>query len=225
MHHQRAIACLLVSTLVLGAAQAQPASGPTDRQLATANCLGRQQEALAWESSIWTPAPPRSLDSIIADLKAKDEAENGPLERRMAAQYGSMAPTVIKAHNEGLAFSAKIIHDGEENMWSMHQNRDRDRQRLLSYLVATGALEPTNPQTVQGVDIARNRGVADAKQCKLAADDRCQDQWKRISSVSDLPQGEKERHEVVQAWLDCKMSIPACAGEKRCAELLSELPF
>ena len=169
---QRATACFLVSMLTWGPAHAQPAGSPTDRQLQAAYCLGVTQEQLAdvKELKLTVPDPPRTLEAIFAEIKASDEAaHNGRSPEQLAEPTKN-----YKTHVDDLLAMAKSVYDGEIKIYvgqlkhlSYRQDMEKSRQRLYSYLVASGAfdyltLAPAGPS---GVTVARDNGVADQQQC------------------------------------------------------------
>jgi hypothetical protein len=195
-----------VSTLSLGAAHAQQAPSLTDRQLQAAYCVGVDQQLMASTQSLMSA--PKSLDALIADQK-------------------SACPSCGPDYWEK---QAKLVHDMQQNNLSQNQDTyktvDNNRRRFLAYLVATGALANSdNLQSSVGIDLARNQGLADSKECSATMSSRCNDQldinWGSVSK--------EELHKATHEWAErqnkCFDGIPACAKQQRCGQLATELPF
>ena len=222
---QRAIACLLVSTLAWGSARAQPTSGPTDRQLQAAHCLGGEEERLVEgkEFKFSAPDPPKTLEAIFAEKKASEDAKY----TRPPAQF--MEPSQYKAHMNSLLAMAKSFYDNEINLYaaqlrllSTRQDLEKIRQRLYSYLVASGAfdyltLAPAGPS---GVTVARDNGVADQQQC-FSATSVYPGLPDRAMSKEEMGKFKQDLTQCMQKTLD---GTPACVKTARCKQFEAELP-
>jgi len=198
----RVISCVSVWALSLGSSLAQPADRLTDQQRRAGYCVGVMQERF----TTLGPAPaPRSLDAIVAELKAKRSYSSDKLLMMHARSTASL----------------------EETKRSSVQAADDARRRFLSYLTATGAL--TGSDNPLGIDVARKEGTEDQKQCDPPANHCIEENTKSRPPRSWDEMSEKDRQEwyqkSAQQLIKCWDDIPACAKTRRCAQFLNELPF
>jgi hypothetical protein len=200
----------------LGSSLAQPASNPTDRQLQAAYCLGAVQGQFAQVEALKLspPSPPRTLDAILAGVVA-DEAKYGrPPPDNLLARAKSIYDSEIKAYDVG------------EKNWSDFRGIEKRRQRLYSYLMASGALDylVTAPLASSGIDIARGQGAADQQQCVAARNSDCPNigHFKPGLSKDEM---DRENQEFVECFRKSQDNTPACVKWTRCNQFEAELPF
>jgi hypothetical protein len=187
--------------------QPQPASSPTDRQLQAAYCLGVVQESLVplGKEKDKPPVPPRSLEEILADLKAR-YTQSQPSPGDLLSEAKSRYQTEI------------LYYDIWAGNRSGFEEVERRRQKIYTYLVTTGAFDylVTVPAAPSGIDVARRQGVADRKQCDATISSGCG--------------GIKERMSKDEMWdqFACSdkllFNTPACVGVQRCTWIEAHLP-
>ena len=198
--------CVVVWALSLGSSLAQSADRFTDRltdqQLRAGYCVGVMQSRLASNGPV--PAP-RSLDAIVAELRAKGTFFSDDKTLMMFA-----------------VSTAKL----EESKRSFAQDTEDMHRRLSSYLVATGALTDFgNSQSLLGIDVAKKQGVADNEQC--SATDHCTSETDAVfPHVPGMSEKDIEEHskEYAQQLVKCRNDIPVCIKPRLCGQFVNELP-
>jgi hypothetical protein len=159
---------------------------------------------LAWGSSHAQPA------SRLTDRQLQVAYCVGATQARLVAM-----PQIDPIPSSATEQDRRAIEWGNAYKRSASQDLDNRRRRFLAYLTATGAL--TNPESTLGVDIARNQGIEDTKQCIPAITSRCIPSGPERPTPPPPDEAERIRK--------CVFDIPACAKWKRCGELVDQLPF